>query len=350
MKYSFFFCILLVLNLVPDRSQSQYLTQFPKTDSLVALGIKQIHNLQLDSSLATFDRLIAYFPEHPIGYFYKAGVYDLFNQDYRITTFEKQFEKNVNLAIKKGEKYIKKNKNDELAYFYLGGAYGFRGIHRVYKRDWLHVFIDGIKGLKNLNKSLKKRPDFYDAYFGLGLYHYWRSALTKKFRFLPFISDQRQRGINELKLAIEKGRYAGVEARISLSSVYYNETKYDSALIVNNWLHSHFPNDPSILYFRTRIFERQQNWRSMLATAKHLLEILMDYQYKSYGYLVECHYLQALPLYHLGEKEKSLVHLETAIRLEKLRNKKKELEGPNEDFKVIFKNVKKLRKKIQKGK
>lgn len=326
--------------------QSQYMSYTAETDSLVAEGIKQAHLLQLDSSIATFETLIERYPEHPMGYFYKAGIYDLFNQDYRIITFEKQFEEAIDLAIEKGEKFVKKNKEDVLGYFYLGGAYGFRGLHRVYKRDWLHVFIDGYKGLKNLQKSLKKRPDFYDAYFGLGLYHYWRSAMTRKLRFLPFISDQRQLGINELKLAIEKGRYVGVEARISLSSAYYNEARYDSALIVNDWLYQRFPYDPSILYFRTRIYEKKQEWQKMLKTVDQLFEVITSYEHQSIGYLIECHYLKALALHHLNRSREALNHLEQAISLEKKRDKKQELEGPNEDFGEIFSNVKKLRKRI----
>ena len=72
--------------------QSQFLSYTPETDSLVEKGIDQLHNLQLEPSIETFEKLIQHYPDHPIGYFYKAGVYDLFNQNYRITVFEKQFE------------------------------------------------------------------------------------------------------------------------------------------------------------------------------------------------------------------------------------------------------------------
>lgn len=336
---------LIFMFLVPCSAFSQ-LSYSPETDSLVAKGINQVHNLQLDSSITTFDKLINHYPDHPIGYFYKAGIYDIFNQNYRIVAFEKEFEEAVELAIKIGEKHVKKNKNDALAYFYLGGAYGFRGLHRVYKRDWLHVFIDGYKGLKNLNKSLKKNPEFYDAYFGLGLYHYWRSAMTKKLRFLPFVSDQRQKGIDELKLAIKKGKYAGVESRISLASVYYNEAEYDSGFALNEWLYQRYPFDPSILYFRTRVYEKKQLWQDMLETANELYNVITNYEHQSTGYKIECMYLRALAEFNLGRNENALNKLETAIKLEKTRDKKQELEGPYEDFDEIFDKIKKLHKKI----
>lgn len=339
-------CGLMFLILMPQSIYGQYLSYTPETDSLVTVGINQAHNLSLDSAIATFEHLIDYYPNHPIGHFYKAGIYDLFNQNYRIIVYEKKFEEAMELAIKVGEKHIKKNKNDALAYFYLGGAYGFRGLHRVYKRDWLNVFIDGYKGLKNLNKSLEKNPEFYDAYLGLGLYHYWRSAMTKKLRFLPFVSDLRQEGIDELKIAIEKGKYAGVETRIALASVYYNEEEYDSALVINNWLYKRFPRDPSILYTRTRIYEKKQLWQNMLETSNKLYNVITSYEYQSTGYKIECLYLKALAEFSLGYEADALDMLEQAIELEKVRNKKQELEGPNEDFDEIFDNVKKLYKKI----
>ena len=198
----------------------------------------------------------------------------------------------------------------------------------------------------NLQKSVIKRPDLYDAYFGFGLYHYWRSALTGVLRFLPLVPDQRRQGINEIRLAIEKGRYAGVEGQFALENIFYNEAEYDSALLVNDWLYQRFPHDPSALYMRARIYQKQQDWQNLLTTTETLYATLMSYPYKSIGYQIECHYLLAVAHDQLGQKELAYHHLEMAQELKKKRDKKTELEGPLEDFDQVFDNVKKLAKQI----
>ncbi len=326
---------------------AQFISNSPETDSLIAVGMDQIHRLETDSALVTFSALTEIYPEDPIGYFYLAAIYDLVNQNYRITTFEKEFKKEVDLAIKKGEKFIKKNKKNPLGFFYLGGAYGIKGLHEVKKRQWFKAFVDGIKGLNHLRKSLAIREDFYDAYFGLGMYHYWRSAMTRKLFFLRGFSDQRQQGINELNWVIEKGKYATVESQFGIVTCYYNEAMYDSALAINSDLYSKFPYDPSVLYLRAKIFEKTERWQDLYGTSQDLYKLLTDYEHQSMGYLVECHYLMALAMHNLNKNEEALQHLETAMILKEKRNKKQELEGPLDDFNDVFKNAKKLHKKLK---
>jgi hypothetical protein len=48
-------------------------------------------------------------------------------------------------------------------------------------------------------------PQFWDAYLGLGVYHYYGSMLTKAYWFLPGFGDQRQKGLNEIRQARERG-------------------------------------------------------------------------------------------------------------------------------------------------
>lgn len=328
-------------------SFAQYISNSPETDSLINVGMDQVHQLETDSALVTFSILTEIYPDDPIGYFYRAAIYDLVNQNYRITTFEKEFKREVDLAIKKGEKYIKKNKKNPLGFFYLGGAYGFRGLHEVKKRQWIKAFVDGLKGLNHLKKSLVIREDFYDAYFGLGMYHYWRSAMTKKLIFLPGLSDQRQQGINELKLVIEKGKYATIESKFGLVTCYYNEAIYDSALAINSDLYADFPFDPSVLYLRAKIFEKTERWQDLYDITQDLYKLITDYEHQSIGYQIECHYLKALALNKLNKKQEAVQHLETAIALKKKRNKKKELEGPLDDFDDVFDNVKKLHEELK---
>ena len=335
-----------LLILVPGAAFSQYISYSPETDSLIDRGMSLVHNLKYEEAIETFRELINHYPDHPIGYFYVAAVYDLINQNYRITTFEDAYEEAIDRAIEKGEKYLSKQPRDALAHFYLGGAYGFRGLHKVRKRQWLQVFADGYRGLRHLQISLKLRPDLYDAYYGLGLYHYWRSAMAGVLRYLPLISDTRQKGINELRLAIEKGRYVKIECSFALAAVYYNEARYDSALAIYDTLYARFPNDPSAIYMRARTLEKLGRWEEVLELSKHLLDMITSYPHQSIGYQVECHYLIAKALHKLGRDDEARLHLKTALKLAKKRNAKKELEGPLEDFKTIYKSAKGLYKQL----
>lgn len=97
---------------------------------------------------------------------------------------------------------------------------------------------------------------FYDAWMGLGAYHYYRTQKAKDFLWLPFVSDQREQGIAEIKKAIANGFLATYNARESLMRIYFEEGRYEDAASLADSLNRHIPNDPyCLLYFSRSLAE-----------------------------------------------------------------------------------------------
>jgi len=301
---------------------------------LLLQGLHQVHIEEYNQALVTFEELIQHHPQHPVGYFCASAVYKTIMQNYRITAFEPQLDSLLNLTIKTGNEAIQNNEQDALAYFYLGGAYGFRGLHKVRKRDYWGAFKDGLNGISNLKKAVKIDTSLYDAYYGLGTFHYWRSAKSKILRLLIFRNDQ-QKGINEVWKAIEKGSYTDIEGKYALVAIYYDYGDYEKAFSVNQELYELFPTNPSCLYMRCQLYEQQGNWEQAKQTSQQLLSHLLNSDYQSIGYEVECHYRIAHCHYKLGELDAALEQVKKALELRNERDASKEMEGPLEDFDEI---------------
>ena len=161
----------------------------------------------------------------------------------------------VNNAINLANKLIgKKKKNgeppDEWLYFYLGGALGFRGLYRFNRNKFLSAFRDGIGAIKQLDICMKLDPNMYDAYYGLGCFYYWKSAKSRFLWFLPFVSDERAKGIEDLITAVKKGRYTKKEARNALLRVYLNEQLYSQTIKLADIIEKEFPEDVFCLIFK----------------------------------------------------------------------------------------------------
>lgn len=169
---------------------------------LLLKGIHQVHNEEYFEAIATFEKLIDHLPDHPVGYFGKAAAYKTIMQNYRVNQYETALDSLLNLTIQIGEKASRK---DVLARFYLGGAYGYRGLHKVRKRNWLGAFNDGLKGINALQEVLEIDPTLYDAYFGLGAYHYWRSAKAKILRVFTFSKTTKKGGSGKYGRPFAKG-------------------------------------------------------------------------------------------------------------------------------------------------
>jgi len=191
-----------------------------------------------------------------------------------------------------------------------------------------------LNDISSLKKAVKIDTSLYDAYYGLGTFHYWRSAKSKILRFLIFRKDQ-QKGINEVWKAIKKGRYTDIEGKYALVAIYYDCGDYEKAFTLNQELNELFPPNPSCLYMRCQLYEQQGKWEAAKQTLHQLLQHLLNSEYKSIGYEVECHYRIAHCHYKLGEYDKALEHVKKVLDLRNERDASKEMEGPLEDFDEI---------------
>ncbi len=219
-------------------------------------------------------------------------------------------------------------------------------MHKVRKRDWWGAFQDGCRGISNLKKAIKLDTTLYDAYHGLGTYHYWRGAKAGALRFLPFFKNDKQRGLKETLLAINKGKYTSDEAKFGLVAIYYDCKEYEKALSVNQELYELYATNASCLYMRSRILDQQEKWEEAVEAYQNLLNHLLNSEFRNIGYEIECHYHLAYCHYKLGQFDDALKHVQKSLSLKNQRYTSIEMEGPLEDYNEIVKKAIKLHKKL----
>ena len=83
-----------------------------------------------------------------------------------------------------------------------------------------------------LQSLYKKDKDIKDVYFRLGMYDYWRSALTKVLWWMPGIENRTDQGIRELAVARTDGIYTSVAASADLMVALNNEGHFGEALTI----------------------------------------------------------------------------------------------------------------------
>ena len=309
-------------------------------------GVALVDSSRFDEGLRIFHGISDNYTEHPIGYFGMAATYQTMMRNYRTNCFEAEYDSLLNLAVVIGEKAVRENRQDALSRFYLGGAYGFRGLYKVRTREWFGAFADGLKGLIALERSLELDPTLYDAYYGLGIYHYWRSAKTDILGPVSPFKKGKKRGINEMWRAIRFGRYSEVSGMYALVATYYDYGEMEKAWAINEELHRRYPDNPSCLYMRTRLCQAMENWEEMLRAVKHLHEHLEQVGYGIIGYTVECLYLRAFAEAKLGRLDDTKLSIDRAISLAPQRDADREIEGPLEDFEDIFNAIKTLKETL----
>jgi tetratricopeptide (TPR) repeat protein len=338
--------LLLLSSFNVPKSFAQTTIKFGGVDTLINKAINLVYHQEYSVAMAMCDQVIENYPDNPMGYLGKAAVYHIIMLNYRVSLFENQFDSLITLAIKTGEKAIKKYKDDANAYFVLGAAYGFRGLNRIRKGQWFGAFRDGVRGISHLMKAHEMKKDLYDVYYGLGLYYYWKSAKAKVLTFLLLMKDEREKGIEYLKISIEKGNFSSTEAVFALIEIYYYEDRYEEALEEALSLKDKFSNDPTWNYLTAKILEKLGRWQESKKYFSKLLNLLEASQYQANSYLAECHYGIAKSSYELGDYETARRELRLAIELSKRWDKEKELEGPLLDFDKVLDRMNKLNLKL----
>lgn len=321
--------------------------KFTGVDSLVDIAVEYFYQKKFDEAIIICENVIKSYPDNPLGYLGQAGVYHLLMLNYRINLFDSQFDSLTTLAIQTGEKVVRKHSKDADAFFVLGASYGFRGLHRIRRGHWLNAFYDGIKGMTNIQKAHRLDKDMYDVYYALGLYYYWKSAKANALTVLRLMKDEREKGITNLKIAVEKGKFTSLEAKFALIEIYYYEDRFEEALQECESIRYRFADDPTWNYLMSKILSKLKKWQPAKDHFCKLLELLNAGPYKSFSYLSECHYGIANCAYQLHDFDTAQQELELALKLSEQWDKEKEIEGPLLDFDKVLEQLGWLKKQLE---
>jgi tetratricopeptide (TPR) repeat protein len=311
-------------------------------EQIILQGLDYVHRDEAFKALDEFKKLIKLFPNDPIGYFYVSASLQTMMDDFRNYSYVNEFNKYMDLAIEKGEKRKKRGNLTASDCLYLGGAIGYRGIHKALTGDWFGAFVDGLKGKRYLEKALKLNPEFYDVYYGLGTYHFWKSLKSKIFWWLPFVKDNRQMGIDMIKLAIEKGKYSIEDAKFALVRIWVENKEYEKALTMIGELEKTYPGRPFLLWLLAQAQRETQQYDRAINTYQRLLETLTDSPYYHPAGEVECRYWLALAYFENENFEDSQKQSDAILAFE-------EQSEENENIKHFIKKAKDLRKKIKRS-
>jgi tetratricopeptide (TPR) repeat protein len=93
----------------------------------------------------------------------------------------------------------------------------------------------------------KTNSEIKDVFYGLGMYDYWRSALTKVLWWMPGIENKCSQGIKELIQAKDLGTYTTIAASANLVLIYNNEKRYEESLELADQMLGRFPESLAFL-------------------------------------------------------------------------------------------------------
>ncbi|MCX8056754.1 MAG: tetratricopeptide repeat protein [Ignavibacteria bacterium] len=226
-------------------------------------GIDYIYNIQFDSAEVIFKQLMLDYPQSPAGRFFLAMIdwwkiaIDPDNENHDEIFLEKLED-----VIFQCEQILKKDEKNLDAIFFKGGAIGFRGRLRALRDSWIKAADDGREALPLLQYAWSIDSTNYDILFGMGIYNYFAEVIPNEYPFIKplmifFPKGNKNLGIQQLKVAAEKAKYASTESKYFLLTLYYHfENDIYQAQLYATDLHRKYPMNPIFHRYLGRTYVR----------------------------------------------------------------------------------------------
>jgi len=194
------------------------------------------------------------------------------------TSGDAALTKRIDASIASAETWVAREPARAEAWFYLGGAYGTRVLLRGHRGQHLSAARDGSRIHDSLQRSIALDRSIGDAYFGLGLYHYYAAIAPRVARilralmFLP--AGDRAGGLKEMEQTRSQGLLLRGEADYQLHLIYlWYERQPMTALHLIEGLRARYPHNP---VFYLRLAQVQADYFSNHAAALQTYRMLLD--------------------------------------------------------------------------
>jgi hypothetical protein len=237
---------LAVLLATPAPAPS-FIYEDPAADQAIRRAMGSTYHLDLAEGRRAARTLEETHPDHPVGFVLEAATYWWEAQmDPTRDDIKKQFFTIQDKAISIGDKALtaKKYPTVEIQ-AYLTSAWGSKARFRLTQSGvGLKTVLDGRTAHNYAAKVYTADPNYTDILVNIGAYNYFTGkipGILKPFAFLLGAKGDAVLGLQQMRTAAEKGRYARTEAKTVLFFALMKDGAYADSFKVLQGLMSEYP-------------------------------------------------------------------------------------------------------------
>lgn len=239
--------------------------------------------------------IIADFPNDPCGYVTRASTM-LSRMSYaEDTLYSDQFKHLLDTIQQLCTAQLATTDHSRRAwlYLFLGHVQAYRSLYEAKFGSSIAAMKAGLRTRSCYSAGLAEDSGLTDLYFGLGSYHYWKSAKAGLFRWLGIFHNDLDRGIDELRLAADSSVLSRDVSQSALAWVWLDRHAYDSTLTAVARLQSRYPEGTSFLWPAAQALFARKDFDRAHAVYLNLRDKLAPHP-GNYFNLVECDYFLSL--------------------------------------------------------
>jgi tetratricopeptide (TPR) repeat protein len=271
-------------------------------------ALVDLYNLDFEKAKSGFRQLTADYPDHPIGLYglTTALWWELTNEyDETNDALEKEFLATADQTVRMTKKIVQQGDPSGVGRLCWGGSLGLMARWDAIQGHWLAAYRNGKKAFDLQSEAIRLNPELYDAYLGPGIFHYYVAVLPSGVKFFAHMvfGGSKAQGLEEIQLAMNRGRFSRTAARLFLVNIYTNNEKDPAtALALLRAGRAEFPDSPFFHFVELLVLEEARDWNALEAGAADFLERIKNGR-PHYGPTLEHRGLFALANSYLGKQE-----------------------------------------------
>ncbi len=199
-------------------------------DTILKSGIKLIVDQKYDEAKSLFQKLDNSRKDLPLGKIYLAANLIAKSYDYQQPFEDDSIKKYLDDAVSLSKSLLKKDEDNLWLNYFYALSTGYSAYYDALNNNWLSAISTGINSVSAFEYCLKLDNQFYESFIAIGNFKFWRSKKTESLNWLPFLSDEKETGIENLKKAVKYSGYNSYLAIHSLIWVYIEQGDYSNAI------------------------------------------------------------------------------------------------------------------------
>lgn len=242
-----FFCLLL-LALAPLAGAGNLLT--PEKIQIINSGMEFLMDGQWERANTVFDEFIEHDPADPGRFLFRTLTLLSVMTDSEENLYGPEFEELLDSTaiICRGRLRNCSRADSAACYLYLGHIHAYRSLYQARFGSSMVALNEGLKARGEYRRGIEADSTLYDLYLGLGSYHYWKTVKAGVLRTVGLFANERQQGIEEIKLALDSSLFSREPAKSALIWIMLNEKDYDSTLVLVRAMYKRYPNSNTFIW------------------------------------------------------------------------------------------------------
>ena len=289
---------LLAINvLVPTPAPPVEIDSLSIPEIRTAIFVQSVQQLLFNDSYhdanKICDRFIRQSQSDPAGYLFKAATLLGEMGDAEENLYLEEFRKLVDTVFELCETELNSADSQRAAVLYL-----WQGHAHVYKSLWESKFGSIVSAIRHgfnakgsYHNGLKYDSALYDLYFGLGNYHYWKTSKAGFLKTIGIVSDDIDKGMAELKLAMDSARLFSEAAANAMIWIWLDRQQYDSAISLAQQMLASYPESRTIRWPLAAASFKNNDYENALTFYAELTEHYSKKPGNFYNLIECCYYL-----------------------------------------------------------